>query len=133
MKPPQSQKTKGNSATAASEIKTTLQSKNPQNETATVTKNKRTPRDGCLRDQNHATVENIPSKIQNHIETSQSTCFANQLTGFNKIQASIKDICKQTLRGHSKVQKWKKRKSLVQPEPYSEPHQKPQTAPLSKI
>ena len=76
--------------------------------------------------------ENTPSKIPNRIETSQSTRFANQLTGYHTIQASTKDIRKQTLMGHSKVLKRKKRKSLVKPELHSEPYQKSQTAPVSK-
>ena len=46
---------------------------------------------------------NTPSKISNHIETSQSVCFANQLTGVYTIQVSTKDICKQTLTSYSKV------------------------------
>ena len=46
---------------------------------------------------------NTPSKISNHIETSQSVCFANQLTGFYTTQVSTKDICKQTLTGYYKV------------------------------
>ena len=96
MKSPQLQKTKGYFAMAASEIKTMPQS-----------------------------VRKYPSNIPSHIETSQSTCFENQFTGFHTAQASTKDISKQTLMGHSKVQKIKKRKLLVKPESYSELHQRP--------
>ena len=41
-------------------------------------------------------LENTPSKITNHVEISQSICFANQLTGFHTTQASTKDIWKET-------------------------------------
>ena len=75
---------------------------------------------------------NTPSKIPNHIETRQSTCFANQLTGFHTIQASTKDICKETLIGHSKVSKKKKRKSLVKPESNSELHKNSRQRPFVK-
>ena len=45
-------------------------------------------------------LENTPGEIPNHIETSQSTRLANQLSGLHTIQASTKDICKQTIMGH---------------------------------
>ena len=51
----------------------------------------------------YSPFRNTPSKISNHIETNQSVCFANQLTGFYTIQVSTKDICKQTLTSFSKV------------------------------
>ena len=79
MKSPQLQKTKGYFVMTASEIKIMPQS-----------------------------VRKYPSNIPSHIETSQSTCFENQLTGFHTAQVSTKDISKQTLMGHSKVQKIKK-------------------------
>ena len=51
----------------------------------------------------YSLFENTPSKILNHVETSQSDRLANKLTGFYTIQASTKDICKQNLMGHSKA------------------------------
>ena len=72
--------------------------KNHQNEIATVMKNKKDtmrwlfPRLKLC----YSLFEITPSKIPNHIETSQSTCLANQLTGFHTTQSSAKNICKQT-------------------------------------
>ena len=69
---------------------------------------------------------NISCKNPDHIGTSQSICFANQLTGFYMTQAST-ERCFQTDFNGTLKKMVKKRKLLVKSVSYSEPRQKSQT------
>ena len=67
-------------------------------------------------------AQNTPSKIPNHMETSQSTSFANQLAGWVPHNTSLYQRYFQAeVNGTFQGIKQKRRKPLVRPESYSEP------------
>ena len=78
----------------------------------------------------YSLLENTPSKILNHLETSQSNCQSIDWFPHNTslLQKYLQTDFNETFQGVKK----KKRKSLVKPGSYSESHQKPRQRPFLK-